>query len=63
MTRGGARPGAGRKPGSTQKIKRVKINLIVAPGTAEWIKTEAESRRIGQGRVVDELVRWKNENN
>ena len=56
MTRGGSRPGAGRKPGPVKKDRRVKINLVVDPATRDWIKGKAEERRIGQGRVVDELV-------
>lgn len=57
MTRGGKREGAGgKKPRLPESDKRIKINLVVHPETAEWIKQEAESRRIGQGRIVDELV-------
>jgi len=55
--RGGPRPGAGgKKPRLPENQKRIKINLVVAPETAAWIKAAAESRRIGQGRVVDEMV-------
>ena len=63
MTRGGKRPGAGRPAKPSGKSKRVKINLVVDPVTAQWIKREAESRRIGQGRIVDELVHQANDKN
>ena len=56
MTRGGTRHGAGRPIGTTKENKRIKVGYVVDPDTAAWIKAEAASRRIGQGRVVDELV-------
>jgi hypothetical protein len=58
MTRGGKRSGAGgKKPRLPEKEKRVKINLVVHPDTAQWIKEQANNRRIGQGRIVDELIK------
>jgi len=55
--RGGPRPGAGgKKPRLPEDQKRVKLNLVVDPATRDWIKGKAEERRVGQGRVVDELV-------
>ena len=63
MSRGGPRPGAGgKKPRLPEGQKRIKINLVVTHETAAWIKSEAESRRIGQGRVVDELVKRGEQN-
>jgi hypothetical protein len=54
MTRGGYRPGAGRP---RQKNNRVKVGYVVAPETAEWIKQQAEEKRVGQGRILDELIK------
>jgi len=57
---GGPRTGSGRKP-IPGHLKRVKINLVVAPGTAAWIKTEAERRGVPQGRWVDSVVKYMQE--
>jgi hypothetical protein len=35
----------------------VKVGYVVAPETAEWIKQQAEEKRVGQGRILDELIK------
>lgn len=56
MPRGGPRPNAPGRPTVPDEKKRVKANFVLSPDTLEWIRSEAKARRVGQGRVVDELV-------
>lgn len=54
-TRGGARPGSGRKPASLEK-KRIQISISVSPRTKEMID-DMRRKKVKVGQVVDELIR------
>ena len=54
MTHGGARAGAGRKPGTR---KAVVVSWRITSDSREWIKEAAEQAGISQGEIVDELVK------
>ena len=54
-TRGGARPGSGRKSAS-QEEKRVQISISVSPETKTMIQ-ELRMRKVKVGQVMDELIR------
>jgi len=54
-TRGGLRPGSGRKSAS-QEEKRVQISISVSPETKTMIQ-ELRRRKVKIGQVVDELIR------
>lgn len=54
-TRGGSRPGCGRKP-AVQEKKRSQISISVSPETKMMID-ELRKRRVKVGQVVDELIR------
>ena len=54
-TRGGSRPGSGRKP-AVQEKKRVQISISVSPETKRMVD-ELRGRKIKVGQVIDELVR------
>ena len=54
-TRGGARPGAGRKTASLYK-KRIQISISVSPETKRMID-ELRRRKVKVGQIVDELIR------
>lgn len=54
-TRGGSRPGAGRKAASLDK-KRVQISISVSPETKRMIE-ELRRNKVKVGQVVDELIR------
>lgn len=54
-TRGGARPGSGRKPASQEK-KRIQISISVSPRTKEMID-DMRRKKVKVGQVVDELIR------
>ena len=54
-TRGGSRPGSGRKP-AVQKKKRSQISISVSPETKGMID-ELRRRKVKVGQVVDELIR------
>ena len=54
-TRGGARPGCGRKP-AVQDKKRIQISISVSPETKGMID-EMRKRKVKVGQVVDELIR------
>lgn len=51
--RGGARPGAGRKP---IQDKRVVLSCRVTPFTAMQVRIIAAQKGVGLGEAVDELV-------
>ena len=53
-TRGGSRPGCGRKP-SVQE-KRCQISISVSPETKGMID-EMRKRKVKVGKVIDELIR------
>lgn len=54
-TRGGARPGSGRKP-AVQDKKRIQISITVSPETKRMID-EMRKKKLKVGQVVDELIR------
>ena len=54
-TRGGSRPGCGRKP-AVQEKKRSQISISVSPET-KGIINEMRKRKVKIGQVVDELIR------
>lgn len=54
-TRGGSRPGCGRKP-AIQEKKRIQISISVSPETKRVID-EMRKRKVKAGQVVDELIR------
>lgn len=54
-TRGGARPGSGRKPAAQEK-KRIQISISVSPETKRMID-ELRRRKVKVGQVEDELIR------
>lgn len=54
-TRGGLRPGCGRKP-AVQEKKRSQISISVSPETKRVID-EMRKRKVKVGQVVDELIR------
>ena len=54
-TRGGSRPGSGRKP-AVQEKKRIQISISVSPET-KGIINEMRKRKVKVGQVVDELIR------
>ena len=54
-TRGGTRPGSGRKP-AIQEKKRIQISISVSPETKRVID-EMRKRKVKVGQVVDELIR------
>ena len=54
-TRGGSRPGSGRKP-AVQEKKRSQISISVSPETKGMID-EMRKRKVKAGQVVDELIR------
>lgn len=53
-TRGGSRPGCGRKP-AVQEKKRCQISISVSPETKRMID-EMRKRKVKVGQVVDELI-------
>lgn len=53
MAHGGARAGAGRKPGIR---KAVAVSWRITSDSRDWIKEAAEQAGISQGEIVDELV-------
>ena len=54
-TRGGSRPGCGRKP-AVQEKKRSQISISVSSETKRMID-EMRKRKVKVGQVVDELIR------
>lgn len=54
-TRGGSRPGCGRKS-AVQEKKRSQISISVSPETKRMID-ELRRRKVKVGQVVDELIR------
>ena len=54
-TRGGSRPGSGRKP-AVQGKKRCQISISVSSETKGMID-ELRNRKVKVGQVVDELIR------
>ena len=54
-TRGGSRPGCGRKP-AVQDSKRIQISISVSPETQRMID-DMRKRRVKVGHVLDELIR------
>ena len=54
-TRGGSRPGCGRKP-AVQGKKRCQISISVSPKTTRMID-EMRRRKVKVGQIVDDLSR------
>ena len=54
-TRGGSRPGSGRKPAAQEK-KRIQISISVSPETKRMID-DMRKRKVKVGQVADELIR------
>ena len=54
-TRGGSRPGSGRKP-AVQEKKRIQISISVSQETKGMID-EMRKKKVKVGQVVDELIR------
>ena len=54
-TRGGSRPGCGRKP-VHPGIKRVQTTISVSQETRERIRVLAKKKNIRIGRVIDRVV-------
>ena len=54
-TRGGSRPGRGRKSINT-KVKRVQTTISVAPETRDKIRFLAKKKNIRIGRIIDQVV-------
>ena len=54
-TRGGSRPGCGRKPAVPGK-KRIQISISVSPETKSMID-ELRRRKVKVGQVMDKLIR------
>ena len=54
-TRGGSRPGCGRKP-VHPGIKRVQTTISVSQATRERIRILAKKKNIRIGRVIDRVV-------
>jgi hypothetical protein len=50
-SRGGARPGAGRKP-----LGRIKRLVSFAPETFRQLKERAEAQKIPLGHVIDKMA-------
>lgn len=55
-TRGGSRPGCGRKP-AVQEKKRSQISISVSPETKRMIDELRRRRKVKVGQVVDKLIR------
>lgn len=55
MTRGGARPGAGRKAIAPED-RRVQLGARVRPQTKDWLADMAAEQGVTIGRVIEELV-------
>ena len=53
-TRGGSRPGSGRKP-AVQEKKRIQISISVSPETKGMIN-EMRKRKVKIGQVVDKVI-------
>ena len=54
-TRGGSRPGCGRKP-AVQEKKRIQISISVSPETKRMID-DMRKIKVKVGQVVDEVIR------
>ena len=54
-TRGGSRPGSGRKP-AVQEKKRCQISICISPEAKRMID-EMRKRKVKVGQVVDDLMR------
>ena len=54
-TRGGSRPGCGRKP-AVQEKKRIQMSISVSPETKGMID-KMRKKKVKVGQVVDELIR------
>lgn len=54
--RGGARPGAGRKPADPED-KRVQMVITISPETRDRLKSISRARHIRIGRLIDEMVK------
>lgn len=55
-TRGGARPGSGRKP-LPKDEKRVQLVITIDRDTMEKLRAISRARKIRIGRLIDEMVK------
>lgn len=55
-TRGGARPGAGRKPADPED-KRVQMVITIDQDTRDKLKAISKARKMKIGRLIDEMVK------
>ena len=55
-TRGGSRPGSGRKPIDPED-KRMQIVITIDRDTREKLKAISKARKIRIGRLIDEMVK------
>ena len=58
MTRGGARPGAGRK---RKDCTRVTLSVRVKPETREEIESLARAFQLSMGEIIDRFVMYNNQ--
>ena len=55
-TRGGSRPGSGRKPVDPED-KRVQMVISIDRDTRDKLKAISRARNIRSGRLIDEMVK------
>lgn len=55
-TRGGRRPGAGRKPKPPDELMKC-ISFALPPDTITEIDSEAEARAVGRSRFLREVIK------
>ena len=55
-TRGGSRPGSGRKPVDPED-KRVQMVITIDQDTRDKLKAISMARKIRIGRLIDEMVK------
>ena len=55
-TRGGSRPGSGRKPADPED-KRVQMVITIDRDTRDKLKAISRARNIRIGRLIDEMVK------
>jgi len=55
-TRGGYRPGSGRKKAENPQENRVRLSTTISPETEAFLKLAGKQPWLNQGRVVDLLL-------
>ena len=56
MSRGGIRPGTGRKP-AAPGTKRERVSIYILPSAAEALRRQATERNTTIGVYIEELIR------